>query len=290
VARTGSVGLAAHLAGNAFICADLYTLTTLDGAVYRWASADADVVVGANTFLASGLTNPVVTRGNVTWTSTAEIAVLEVTLGSGGSALVGGKNLCLAGVDGYFYGATLKLERLFLPGWGDASLGTCNWFEGVVAGVDPSSIETVLHVRSKMERLEQMFPRFLVMPTCQNQLFDAQCGLSKTSATFHVDTTAAAGSTVTTLVTAVANPGTVTGWVVFTSGANSGKRRMISAVASSTSMTLAVPLPVAPTVGDAVTVYIGCDKRNTTCQAAPFANLLRFRGFPDVPREEASAT
>jgi uncharacterized phage protein (TIGR02218 family) len=39
-------------------------------------------------------------------------------------------------------------------------------------------------------------------------------------------------------------------------------------------------------VGDKFTIHPGCDKRRVTC-VSKFANILNFRGFPDVPGQDA---
>ena len=69
---------------------------------------------------------------------------------------------------------------------------------------------------------------------------------------------------------------------MFTSGANANVRATVKSVAAGVALTLIYPLPVAPAVGDAFTVYAGCDHTQATCQSR-FNNLANFRGFPFVP-------
>lgn len=45
------------------------------------------------------------------------------------------------------------------------------------------------------------------------------------------------------------------------------------------------PRPIAP--GDALFLFAGCDKRLETCRMR-FANALNFRGFPDIPGDDAA--
>jgi len=48
-----------------------------------------------------------------------------------------------------------------------------------------------------------------------------------------------------------------------------------------------VPVPIAPSAGDALTVYPGCDKQQSTC-SAKFNNLQHFEGFPYIPTPETA--
>jgi uncharacterized phage protein (TIGR02218 family) len=50
---------------------------------------------------------------------------------------------------------------------------------------------------------------------------------------------------------------------------------------------LIAPFPVIPLVGDAFTIYPGCDKQQSTC-ATKFGNLIHFRGFPYVPENSTA--
>jgi hypothetical protein len=76
------------------------------------------------------------------------------------------------------------------------------------------------------------------------------------------------------------------GVVTFTSGSNEGFSREVKSFASGV-FTLFMPLPYDIAVDDAYTVYPGCDKYFTTCQA--YDNQLNFQGFPHLPgRDEVS--
>lgn len=80
----------------------------------------------------------------------------------------------------------------------------------------------------------------------------------------------------------------VDGWfdwgvVRFWSGANAGRSVEVFNWNSTTKvLTLAMPLTEQALAGDLFTVHTGCDKRRTTCNTK-FANILNFRGEPDVP-------
>lgn len=66
---------------------------------------------------------------------------------------------------------------------------------------------------------------------------------------------------------------------------------------SSNEITLFIPLPETPTVGNAFIIRPGCDKRRTTCRekfalagTTDYANgnVINFRGEPDLPGQDAA--
>ena len=79
------------------------------------------------------------------------------------------------------------------------------------------------------------------------------------------------------------------GTVEWTSGANAGRRAevmMHEIAATEVSITL-MEMPVrALATGDAFVIRAGCDKRLETCRDR-FANALNFRGFPNIPGQDA---
>ena len=94
--------------------------------------------------------------------------------------------------------------------------------------------------------------------------------------------TVGASSTAGLINTSVALAAHAQGSIVFTSGADANVTATVRSVVAGTSLSLMYPLPETPSVGDAFTVYYGCDHTRGTCQAR-FNNLANFRGFPFVP-------
>jgi len=71
----------------------------------------------------------------------------------------------------------------------------------------------------------------------------------------------------------------------FTGGANAGHAGDIEdhrIGGDGVVLSLWLPPPLPPAVGDAFTVTAGCDKSFATC-GAKFSNILNFRGFPHLP-------
>ena len=267
----------------AIFCADLYTFTLRDASVYRWTSADIDIVSGGNTFSSLG---PLIKRGKVREVIGLEIGTLQITLMRGGTLAFLNQPFPLAAMNGAFDGASVRLERAFMPNFGDMSAGTINRFEGNVAKVTPSSTQIELEVKSALELLNVPLPRNVFMPQCVNTHYDGGCGLSRT--TYTVTGTATGTPTTTTIPSAVSGASGYykLGVLTMTSGANSGLKRAIKDFSGGT-FTLAIPLPDAPSAGDTFTAYPGCDRTQATC-TSKFSNSTRFRGFPYVPPPETA--
>lgn len=287
--KTASGALTTLLAANnVFLMADLYTVTLVGGQISRWADCDISLVLGGNTFTAAGTGGaPLLKRGKTRCVVGLEVDTLDLELLCGdGAAQLLGIPLVQSAANGALDGARIKLERVFMPKWGDTSAGSIVLFEGNVAGVEPSSTAVKLTVKSELERLNVQMPRHLYQPGCNHAVYDTGCALVK--ATYTVTGTATGTPTTTTIPSAraEANGYFNLGVLTVTSGAAAGARRAVKDFTGGT-FTLALPLPTAMAPGDTFSVYPGCDKTRGTCNTK-FANLGRFRGFPFVPRPETA--
>lgn len=286
--KAASAGMIALLAaGGPFLMADLYSLTLLGGTTYRWCAGDADVAYGGNTFTAAldqgG--QPVIRRGTIRQARGLEVSTLDVTLYTGDSAQILGIDANQAACNGALDGARLKVERAFMPTWGDTSNGTVILFEGAVAGLDVGSTQIVIHVKSDLNQLQIQMPRTLFTPSCSNAFGDAGCGISLT--TYTVSKSVGAGSTASSLTGASGQPDGYyqNGVVAFTSGVNAGSRYAVASYIGGV-LALATPLQAVPGMGDTFTVYPNCGRTQAGCAA--FGNSTRFRGCPYVPVPETT--
>lgn len=80
------------------------------------------------------------------------------------------------------------------------------------------------------------------------------------------------------------------GLAVFETGLNAGLSMEIKAWDGTGSpalnqITLFLPMPYTITAGDKIRLVPGCDKLRTTC-LNKFANVINFRGFPDLPGDD----
>jgi len=273
--------------------ADLFTFTLLDSSTYRWTSCDYNLTVGGNTWLANGA---VLSRGNLRQTSRLEIDTLDVylagTLKLGVTTISNGTSLALLAANGLFDEARLQIDHLVGAFPGDTSLGPIMaWYEGRVAGVDPSPTQVRLSARTDLEQLSTvMLPKFVFGPACMHAVYDPNCGLSRGAFTLAGSVsgspTTTSIPTTTTALTSKAAGYFNLGVLAFTNGVNVGIRRAVKSWNGST-FTLALPLPTPPIAGDAFTVYPGCARTKADCNTK-FGNLVNFRGFPHIPSTEAT--
>jgi len=292
--RTAPAGLQAWLAANNVTHrADLFTLTLVDGTtVYRWTTWPSDLVVSAQTYLSAGAgTAPMVKRGPYSCRGGLAIDTLDLEI-NGNGYTIGGLSLPLLALRGYFDGARLKVDHLIMPTPGDVTTygPIASFFEGRVSGVEPVGPRVRLRLKSELEALNVMLPKFLLQPSCANVVYDTNCALVKATYTDAATATGGTTTTVTTATAAVTGKAAnyyVLGVVRFTSGALIGLRRSVS-VSSGGTITLALPLPSAPVAAVTFDIFPGCDRTSATCNTR-FSNLSRFRGFPHIPSQESGS-
>jgi hypothetical protein len=273
--------------------ADLITLTLIDGTVYRWTTADLDITYSGHIF--SG--GPVLSR-SIRQGLFPEIDSLEMHLA--GTAKLGSVTLGVLTLRNAFDEARIQIDHIIgawpgdltVAGTGAAGDGVvAKWFEGRVAGLEPHALDFVLHASGEPETLNQPVPKFPYQVACAHVVYDANCGLSRAAFTL-AGTVSATGlvnwlPTTTSALTAKATGYFDLGVLKFTSGANIGERRAVAAGGwAGNAFTLAgLPLPNVPQVGDAFTVYPGCDRKYATCDTK-FANLVAIRSFVHLPMPE----
>ncbi|MGB8437638.1 MAG: DUF2163 domain-containing protein, partial [Burkholderiales bacterium] len=90
---------------------------------------------------------------------------------------------------------------------------------------------------------------------------------------------------------AIDEPRAVDGWfsggvIAWETGANAGRAMEVKDWSEDGSITLFLPMPDTIAVSDRFSISPGCDKRLATC-AERFANVLKFRGEPYVPGQNA---
>lgn len=264
-----------------FAMADLFTFAFVGGGAARYASHDQDLTWAANVYRSVPIK-----RSQIREQVGMNVDELTIELFPGAET-VGGLPIIQAAKRGYFDGARCTLLRAFAPNWQTPITGTLTRFAGRMSSLEISRNAVTMTIRSDLELLNTKLPRRMYHPGCIHTLFDGGCGLTKAS--FAVTGTVSGTPTVSTVPTGLAQAdGYFTlGTVLFTSGANSGLSRSIKAHASAV-LTLAAPLPTAPSAGDTFTAYPGCDKQLSTCASAKFSNKVNFRGHPYIPKPEAA--
>lgn len=188
---------------------------------------------------------------------------------------------------GVFDGATLTLERAFMPSYGDTSPGTVVLFVGRIGEIDVSSTAVEMKVRSQLELLNIQMPRRLWQSPCTHLFGGAMCQFNRPS--LAVSISAGAGSTSGAIATTfVPSPTNLydQGTAIGTVGANKGIARTITKLASGVVTVKPVFLfPVA--AGDQFELLPGCDRSFATCKNV-FHNESHFGGFDQTPVPETA--
>lgn len=283
--RAASPKLIALLDADQFLMADLYTITTVQGDVYRYTNYDYDLVVGDHIYSSSG---PIISREGISLSLGIEVDNLSVTIDATDNEKFDDIRVVQAFHNGQMDGARFKLERIFMdmntPT--DTSAGTVKLFEGrlIEPEFDRNTIQ--VSVASDLDDLNVQMPRNLYQPSCSNTLFDSACGLLREN--FVVTTSIESNSTQSRILCSTNQP---QGWftqgvVEFMQGANKGLKRTVR-MHESGALLLTLPLLEMPKVGEVIKIYPGCDKRLETCDNR-FNNRSRFRGAPFIPVPETA--
>jgi uncharacterized phage protein (TIGR02218 family) len=280
--RTASAPLIALINGsNEYLIADLISIILVTGSVLYYTSADVNIVYGGNTYVPFPFE-----RGSTKTVVGTQVDTLDVTLFAGISNLISGIPIPQFASNGGFDGADVTLYRAFLTSWTAAPTGALIMFTGSISDATPSRTTVQLTVKSDLELLNIQMPRNLYQAGCLHSLYDTGCTLNKAS--FASNTTINATSTKLSLNCALATAAGYfdQGYLVFTSGQNAGVSRTIKKHTLG-NFIIALSLPFTPTVGDAFTVYAGCDKTQATC-TSKFNNVIHFRGYPFIPIPETA--
>lgn len=278
-----SPALQALLKSGRFYLADLITISLVSGAVLRYTTADIDIKYGGNTFSSKG---PRFNRSKGSWKTGLDVSDAEVDIFPRPIDMIGGISFLQAVRAGVFDGGTVQVDRAFMPTMGDTSPGVITVISGRIGDIQAGRTSIVMPVKSYLELLNIQFPANLYTSTCGNVLYGPVCKALK--ADFQVSVAALAGATTTTIPISNSQPaGYFTqGTVEFTSGANDGVLTTIK-IWDGQTVTLGLPLDVAPAAGDTMILLPGCDHTRATC-AAKFNNIANYIGFDFVPAPETA--
>jgi uncharacterized phage protein (TIGR02218 family) len=282
--KPASAALMALLdSGQQFIMADLYTFTLVGGMVLRYSAAPTALTINGDSYAAG----PKFERSKTKTVIGTQVDELEVKVYPEPTDLIGAVPFLQAAWQGQLDGALLKLERAFMPSYGDTSPGTVVLFAGRVSDIDCSRTGIEMKCRSHLELLNIQMPRRLWQSACTHVFGDAMCQFDRSSlqATF----AAGPGSTASQIATAISpNPANlyVQGTIIGLTGANAGSSRTVANMnAGWVYMKLAFLSPVE--AGDQFRLLPGCDRTLATCSNV-FNNALHFGGFPYIPTPETA--
>lgn len=274
--KTASIGLAAHLeAGTTTLCT-LWKVTRTDGEVFAYTDHDQDLNVDGQVY---GSRYGYV-RTAVTARSDMSVDNLDVL-----GILAQDEVTEFALRNGVFDYAAIEIR---LANWASPGDGSILIRKGRIGEVTLKQDGTFsAELRGLTQALSQIFGQ-KYSPICRTDLGSPKC---------KVDVNALALTGTVTVVTDRKNffgtHGAITpgyfdfGLVQFTSGENIGRQMEVKTAGDSDgSVEMFLPLNYEIAVGDAYTLYPGCDRRYETCRDR-FDNLLNFRGEPFVPGPDA---
>lgn len=220
----------------------------------------------------------------------AELTVIPHPQGSASPDLIGNLSWQNAVRLGLFDGATVEIDRIFMPAIGDYSLGSFVLHLGRVGQMKIGRTQIQMQIPNLLVILTEQYPKRVFQPACTWIFGDTNCTYNRENKNW--DVAATAGSTQTTISAdftapsgSLYNGGTIKG----TSGANNTLSRMIASAYTGSPGTINVttPFPYAVAVGDTFHLLPGCDHTIATCNGT-FSNLAHFGGFPYIPPPEAA--
>jgi uncharacterized phage protein (TIGR02218 family) len=259
---------------------------SLDGPTIRYTDHDVDIVVDGNTYKSM-----TIGKGDILEKTGCDVDDCKINIFYDNTVTIsGGATLFNALQSGAFDGAQVTIYRLFNPNpwvYPQTPIAVDYMLLRFIGRMDVESCKinsAELTIKSYTELLNVQVPVNLYMPNCLNTLYGPVCTLNQTS--FAVSGTITSSSTNHILNTSISQ---ATGYfdlgrMTFTSGQNSGAMRTIKTQTNGT-LTMANYWGFVPQIGDAFTIYPGCDLTKSTCQTK-FSNLIHFKAFPFIPQPE----
>jgi uncharacterized phage protein (TIGR02218 family) len=286
-----------------FLVADCWTFTLQDGTQFLFS--------GAQTAVTDQATGRVFALGPRFERSTIKIVIgiqsdeLDVYIYPAATDLLGSIAWEQAVWQGQFDGATVQLERAFMPAWGNTSPGTVVLFAGRVSDLSASRSMIELKVRSHLELLNIEMPRRLWQPQCNHNFGDAMCGYDRVNGK-NANGLATGVGAVNFPCDAGSTSSVIQGWtgsglyylgtLIGVTGANANQRRTILGY-SATTLSVKLAFLSTPNPGDEFQALPGCDRTLVTCgnvyrnslvtsTGYNMANAETFGGFPFIPPPE----
>ena len=271
--RTITDAFAARLGAEATTLALCWLILRQDGVAIGLTTHDRPIMVEGITYAP----DPGMEPSAIAWGQAGEGHAMEIV---GALTADGVREADLSA--GVFEDAAV---RAFLVDWDAPGAGTMALVEGTVGAVSAVDGTFTLELRTPLDDLEAIaIERY--SPTCRAELGDARCRVNLAVRTRSATVISVAGAVVTT---DDAVGGTQTyqfGRARVLSGAPAGRQ---AAVINSAQGVVTLQTPISGLVAGArVELVEGCDKRFATCRDR-FANMLNFRGEPQVPGGDALA-
>lgn len=266
---------------GSFLTADCFTFTLRDGRVLRYTSADVDITLDGETYLAHSV---LVSGLRYTISLGLDVDEQDIQIIARDEDTVDGVPFLVALRALAFDSCYIQRTKAFLTAWDQPAVGGVVLFHGRISTVDKIGATVAdVKVKNDLVLLDQDFPRRIYQPSCLHTFCDGQCGLSKPAL---AAPGAATGGDYATIAWGGATEGKFDqGTVTFQTGENANVSATIKQ-STGAALILMYPLEFPVVEGDAFTAYPGCAHTQAACQA--FNNVAHFLGYPYVPPPETA--
>lgn len=262
----------------------IWTITRIDGVVYRFTTLDVDFEYGGNTYLTCGSLASSAAEGTA---DLRQVGNVELNVIINSSHIKDQDVLA-----GLLSGATV--EAFTVP-WdsSDTTMPT-RIISGEIGRIEKGTVGFNAEIVTPAIRAQQQNILDVYSPQCRFSLGDSRCQVD-------VDALEVSGAVTgllqITAPNAIRKRGFVDtsraeasgyfdyGQITFTSGDNNGVTRQIETFDGQTFVLWDI-LPYRVQIGDTYTAKPGCDKTFDTCKTK-YSNGDRYGGFPHVPGSDA---
>lgn len=262
---------------------DLLTLTTRTGLVARWTNADITLTTPDG----RSFSPAVYERDRLKWNADLQVDEMLLEIFVDSVDTFGGVPLLPFASRGGLDGASVVLEWAYFDTARNLR-GYDTRFEGSTGPADTGLGKIEVSARSLVAGLQRLVPAEIFQPGCRNTIYDARCKLSPAALSVGGTVTAQIGTGLSAFNSNLAAAGGAfdLGAVKFTSGVLAGEQRTVKAYAGGV-VSVLLPWPAKPAVGDAFLIRPGCDGTRARC--ASFGNLSRRRAESNIPAPETVA-
>lgn len=243
---------------------ELYHFWIVGGSDWRYTSGDTQVTFDGNDF-----TPAVIERGSVVYNEGIASSQLDIRASHLQAPII---DYLITNPLELVWVEVIKLFRDQDP------LEGSTIFVGMIKNVAWAGNQATVQCTGFEHFLKKQIPRERYQPSCNYFLYSDECGIDKTL--FQTNTTLTAIDSSGMILTSTdfgLQSDNYFAWGYLVKG---DYKRMIVEHAGNL-VTMRYPIPNL-TVGDAVTIYAGCNKKIETCNTK-FDNILEFGGFNEVP-------
>lgn len=270
--KTQSAALAAHRAGGTTTLACCWKITRRDGQVFGFTSVDQDITFAGQLYQAATGFTPSAMQAN----ADLSVANLEVT-GMLDAASITEADLLAGRWDG-------AAVEIFEVNYKDLTMGRMILRTGTLGQVTAGRVAFHAELRGLTQQLQQPVGS-VYAAACDATFGDARCGLNAVA--LQVVGTVTTVTDRRTFGTALGNVADYfgAGLILWNTGANAGLSMEVRDFGSG-GFILVQQMPFAVAVGDTFTATPGCRHRRTEDCVGKWANVVNFRGFPDLPQND----